>query len=269
MGGGKGSGAAAVLWDAAAVAMVWAASIRDHAAWVEVKGAWATMAEAVDAMRAGAEECGRAVDAQGKVDAAALGRAGESMKRAGGIIERAADAFGRSSELCEAAGAGQKRAGEAHARASNVSNGADARRMAARSYKRADSTAKMAAKVRAIAGGLAREAGGMAAEAASDHEGSGRRMRRGERSGLAAVQADLWEDTRDMRANSAEMLRQSSEAVKVAARIRAVAGMAAERLAGRAAMACRDGAPDAQEAAAAWRGAVADANRADAEGGGR
>ena len=268
MGDGERPDAAAILWNAAADAMAWAAFIREHASWAELRGAWAAKSEAVDAMRIGTEECGRIVDAQGTVDAAAVGRASEAMRHAAATVGRAGEAFGRSSDLCMAAGAGQRRAGEAYALASNPECGADMCGMAARSYNRSVGAAEMAANARGIAAGLAQEAGEMDSLAASWKE-SGRAWR-GDRGGLAAVQADMWEDAKEMRANAAEMQRSAERAEQATARMRAVAAREAERSASLAAAAVRAGAgPGAQEAEAAWRRAMAEAHRAEAEAEGK
>ena len=271
MGGGRpGTEAAAgVLWTAAADAMVWTAMIREHDSWTELKRAWAAKAEAVDAMRAGSEECGRAVDAQGVVDAGALGRAAEALGHAAAAMGRAAEAFDRASDLCKAAGAGLRRAGDAHARALDKASAVDMRGMASMSYDRAARTDQMTSNARGMAAGLAREADGMAALAAG-WAGAGQRRWSGERGGLAAVQADMWEDAKEMRAGSEEMKRSAQEAERLAARMRDVAAGAAERSAERAAAAARGGlaGQDAPEAAAAWRKAVSEAHAAEDEAGG-
>lgn len=255
--------AAAAMWTAAADAMAWTASMREHDSWAELKGAWATKAEAVDAMRAGSEECGRAVDAQGAVDAGALGRAAEALRHAAAAIGRAAEAFDRSSDLCKAAGAEQRRAGSAYAQALNPGRTVDLYSMAIMSYDRAVKTDRMASNARGTAAGLAHEADEMAALAAKWEDAGGRWH--GDRGGLAAVQADLWEEAKEIRAGSEEMKRNAAEAERLAARMRDAAARMAERSAARAAAVARDdpAGPDAQEAAEAWRKAMSEAHAAD------
>lgn len=266
--GMDGTTAAGALWNAAADAMAWSASMREHASWTETKRAWATKGEAVDAIRAGTEECGRVVDGSGVVDAAAVGRAAEAMRHASAAVGRAAGAFARSGELCRAAAARQRRAAKMYARASNMESGARVHMMAERSLGRAESSAKMVANARGLEEALAEESAVMGRLAAE--WGASGKVWSGDRARMATIQADMWEDAKEMCAGSAEMARMTDNAEQLTARLRDAAARAAEASAACAAALVRAGVgPGEQEAAAAWRNAMAEANRIGAEERGR
>ena len=257
--------AADALWNAAADAMAWSAAMREHASWIELKKAWAAKGEAVDAIRSGTEECGRVVDENGVVDADAVGRAAEAMRHASAAVGRAAEAFERAADLCRAAAAGQRRAAKMYMRASNMECGANVHMMAERSHGRAESSARMVDNARGLEAALAQEAGGM--EVLAAEWGASGKEWHGDRSRLATIQADMWEDAKEMCAGSAEMARAAGHAEQMTARMRDVAARAAEASAARAAAIMRAGVGQAgQEAAAAWRNAMAEANRVEAEG---
>ena len=70
------------VWNAAGDAWMWAASIRVHAARTEYRRACEANADADDALGLVAASCGRVVDGNGMVDAAAMGRAADAMGKA-------------------------------------------------------------------------------------------------------------------------------------------------------------------------------------------
>ena len=127
----------------------------------------------------------------------------------------------------------------------------------------------MTINARGMAVGLSHEADGMTTLAAG-WAGAERRPWSGDRGGLAAVQADLWEDAKELRAGSEEMKRDAAKAERLAAKMRGTAAGSAERSAARAAALAREGlaGSDAQEAAAAWRKAMSKAHAAEAKAGG-
>lgn len=256
--------AATVLWKAAADAIVWRASIRDHAARRELKKAWVAMAEAEGELRLAAEACGRAVDAQGRRDSKARGRAMAATRVAADMLLLAVKALARSSRLYRKAGAGLKRASRAYGRAAEPKHAAGMRERAARAHAHGRVSAGIAANVRRHARKLVRSADRVDAGEAELPLAGGADM-------LSSVDADMRVSAG--RAGGAESNGTGAdleEAVRAAYEVQKVCAEAAKLSAAEAARAVSDcgdgGGPDVKKAEAAWRKAVAAANRADAGG---
>lgn len=260
------SAPAAVLWKAAADAMAWRASIRDHAARRERKKARAAMAEADGELSRAAEACGRVVDAQDRVDTEALGRAMAATKVAAEMLSLAFKALARSSRLHRKAGAGLKRASKAYGRAADPKRVADVRKRAARAYADGRVSAGIAASVRRDAKTIARDAGRVEACMAEWASAAGGEDAR------PSVGAEMRKLARPMGTESDGIEENLEEAVRTAAEVRKVFAESARRSAAGAAKAVSEqgddsGGPDVQRAEAAWRKALAAANRADADWG--
>ena len=259
---------AAVLWGAAGAAMEWKALILDHAARARSRKAWAIKARAGAPLRRAAAACGRAVDANGRMDPDAMGRAVGELRRAGRLTARASRSFGRSSGLYEAAGAEQDRASKAFERSADPEHAAFVRDMAVGSHRRSAEAAKAAAGAIAGARDLWKNAAGLA-------DGTIRRLReggawKGDRRALSSIRAGMLEDARRARTEAAAMIRLLSETELLAIKVRRLAAATARLPAEAAASAAASKGggqddPAVQEAEAAWRRAVAEADRAEAE----
>ena len=70
------------VWNAAGDARMWAASMRENAAWAEYRRACEANSDADDAPGLAAASGARVVDGNGMADAAARGRAADAMGRA-------------------------------------------------------------------------------------------------------------------------------------------------------------------------------------------
>lgn len=257
-----GSAAAALLWEAAADAMAWTAAIHDHAAWVEARKAWAARAESDDAMKRAAEAGRRVADARGTVDVASLRQVGDAMGRAADLQARASKAFARSSRLGRAVWVEQRRASRAYRRAGDAAYSATVSERAAQSRKHARNTSRLAASALDGSESLARDAGRLAA--AASECASPEIAWPGGRTELSLIQADMWENARQARAESAAVLRKMDAMGPAMVRLRRITASAAELSATKATEAARgqDG-PDVQRAAAAWRKAASRAHKAE------
>lgn len=257
-----GSAAAALLWEAAADAMAWTAAIHDHAAWVEARKAWAAKAEADDAMKRAAEACRRVADARGTLDVASLRQVGDAMGRVADLQVRVSKAFARSSKLGKAVWAELRWASRAYGRAGDAAYSATVSERAVRPRKDSRDASRRAASALAVSESLARDAGRLAA-AASGYA-SPEIAWPGGRTELSSIQADMWENARQARAESAAVLRKMDATGPAMVRLRRITASAAELSATKATEAARgqDG-PDVQRAAAAWRRAASRAHRAE------
>lgn len=252
---------AAVLWEAAADAMSWTAAIRDHESLTEYLKGLAARVEFGDAMKGAAEKCGRAVDGQGTIDTASIGRAGDAMMRAADQLVRASKAFARSSRLGKVAAAEMHRASKAYGRAGDSEYAATVAERASNPRDRALSSAGMAKISLGKAQSLVRNAARLATAAASGRPPP-RPVRRSDLTELSSVQVDMWENAKQERLESVAMLGRMDDGMQAAARIRQITARAAEMSAARAAAAAARGRgrPDVEKAAAAWRRAVAKAH---------
>lgn len=257
---GEESADASALWEAAADAMSWTAAVREHAGWLESKKGWAAKAESDDAVRRAAEECGRIVDGRGAMDAASIEGAGGAIRLAAGPLVRASKAFARSSRLGEAAGAELRRASRAYGRAGDHEYAATVAERAAGSRDHARTVAMMASTMLGRARWLARDATRLADGAAG--RPSPGPVLHAVRAALSSLQVGMREDARQARAESVAMAGKMEDGVQATAKMRRVTARAAELSAERAAAAAARGRgrPDVEEAAAAWRRAVAKAH---------
>lgn len=254
--------AAATVWEAAANARAWAGSMHAHAACTERRMAWAAKAKADDAMKRMAGAYAHATNTQGKIGADTMRLAADTMRQAASAMETAAEAFGRSSKLAGAAAKDLKRAARAYGRAGDEKNAGMMREWAARSRKDALGSDKRAARTGAEAGLLTRSAGRLAAVVAL--WSAGEYALGGDRDAMALSLSNLWEDAKEERMESAATAMRAEEAERLAAAAKRLTATAAEQSAAAAGAACKRPEPDVQEAAAAWRKAMAAANRAKA-----
>ena len=270
------AGAAALSWAAAASAREWLATIRLHAAWTARSAAHSAEVEADEAVLRAAEDGRRVVDAQGMLDVGAVERVAEELRRASDAARRAARSFRRSSRLDGAAASEQARAERAGRRAGAAAHATSMGGMGGEFRKSAEDAARQAADAKKRAAALRRDADraaanvSMTAMAAAIQGGSG--IGADALRGLSLTQADMWEDAKQNRLDSAAAAGKVAEAVVMAARARRLAAAAARTAAGAAAAAEAENGgggddPKAKRAAAAWRRAMAAANRADAKSG--
>ena len=259
---------ARIVWRAAADARMWAASMRLQAMSRAHRQGWAAKAESEDAMGRAARDASRASDPR-----EAAGGAGEAVdgslnaiRHAAAAMRRAEDAFRRSSESSRAAASEQKKAAIAYGRAAEGTYKRLASGLVARSRKQAKGTAKLADDMGLGAGLFERQAdrwtGALAMwKAEGCKRGSGDPVK------LEPALASLFEDAGRECARSMDAARDSADDEKSTAEIRSSMAAEAERSAAAAAR-VRDR-PGAQDAAAAWRDAMAAADRAakaEAEG---
>lgn len=260
MGGAKP--AAAALWEAAADAMAWEGSIRDHAAWAKRRKGWAARREADDAMGRAAEAFGRAIDAHGKVDADAMGRAREMLMDAAKASDRAAGAFKRSADLSRAAGKKQLESAKAYRLAAEPGHDASMTERSMRSYDYALTASDLVSSAIDWAKALLVDAIKLARS--SDRWSSAGYRWDGGRGALPSVQAGAREDAGQARMLSTAAEEHAGETARLSSEIRRMEAAASRRSAawadGEAAR--RQAGPDARKAAAAWRKAAASAGRA-------
>ena len=277
------SPAALAFWAAAAAARAWSASIREHAACAARTAALSAEDEANGDIKKAIEGCGRVPDAQGRPGAAAMALVTDAMMRAAKSLNAAAEGCGRSSGLYGEAATEAARAHRAFGRVGDAQYAGIMRSMAARARVDARGAAKQAAEAAETAGALLRDAGRLgdcAAKWASSEGGRGKRavdMRR-----LALALADTWEDAKRSCLNSSIIAEKAAELERATAIARGMAADVARAAAGEAAAAAEAAAEaaengsgngggqgrddqEAERAAAAWRRAMAAANRADAE----
>ena len=266
----KPSPAAAASWAAASVAREWLAAIRLHASCVAHSAACLADVEADEAVMQATADARRALDAQGGVDAAAIERAAAAIVRASDATRRAAKSYRRSSKLEGAAASETMRACRACRRAADEEHAGNLRDRVKMSRKNALDAARQADAADKRADGLMRDADRMAACAAVAAAAGGS-IKEGLRE-LSLSMADLWEDAKRNRLDSAAAAGKAAEAERLAVKARRLATSAANMAADDAAAAvaaASDGAddPNAERASAAWRRAMAAANRADAAAG--
>lgn len=259
-----GAAAAAVLWEAAGDAVAWTASMREHAAWTEASRGWAYRIESDESIKRAARECGDAIDARDVVlDEDMMARAIETLRRAVPTLERAAESFGRSTGLHREAEDGQNRAADAYRRAYLQWRAEAAGRSAKEMNRHAQTAAKLMSGMLGGSKELECEAARMERHAAAISK-AGRHSQGRNMDELSSIQADLWDNALMARAESAELARRSAEIGRLTAEVRGMAEATAKRSAaraGREAARSRDGGPDMQEAAAAWKRAMEDAKR--------
>lgn len=263
--GGERPDAAATLWAAAANARAWAGSMHTHAAHKRFQKAWAAYAKAASAMKRSTEERGRIIRDPDRMDTDSMARAADGMKQGMAAMGRAADAFRRSSRLARAAAAEMRRAALAYERAGDQKNAGVMRTWAAKSREHALLADEWVERASDEAKMMKRGHDTLAASAAK-WSAIGCKWD-GDRRSMDLAQADSWENVKEASAWSAEKARRSKDAVEVAARAVNLTAALAEKSAAAAAAAAREPAgPDVQEAADAWRRAMASANRVDAKG---
>lgn len=254
--------AVAAIWRAAADALAWTASMRDHTARTERRKAWAARSEAAAAMGRVAEECAAAIDADGGADAAAaMSRAVETERGAAAQMRLAAEAFRRSSRHHSGAKADQDQAAQAYERAAEHRRSRTMGERAERSQANVLRAGEMASGARAAAKALARNAGRLEAIAAALPRRGHRQAEDGDE--LASLRADMLDDAGRASRQSSAMEKQAVDAERLAAEVRGLAAAAAEHSMTIAAVASEQGLrdPQAKEAAAALRGAAASAGR--------
>ena len=259
---GGASPAAAALWEAAADAMMWEASIRDHAAWAKRRKGWAARSEADDAIGRVAEAFGRSIDAQGRVDAEAMGRVVGMLKDAAKASDLAAGAFMRSADLSKAAGKKQLQAAKACRVAADPERDASMTELSMRSYDYARTATDLGSSAIGWAKALLLDY--IRLEGSSGlWSSAGYRWDSG-RGALPSVQAGAREDAGPERMLQAAAEGQAEETARLSSEIRKMSAGAFKRSAawadGEAARGQAD--PDVQRAAAAWRKAAASAGRA-------
>ena len=244
-----------------------------HAACAARRAAWSADVEAGDVVMRGAEDGRHAVDAQGRMDAAVLGRVEESQRRAADAVRESARAFCRSAVLFEAAASEQVRAYRACRRAGNAERAAAMRGMAARSQGLARAAARLEAESIRGSGILLGHADSVAdMRSAADGNVWG-----GDLDALSRSHADMCEGIKEARQESEARVDNARASERQAAKARRLAAAAARAAADAAAAAAAaadagdngrgKGDPEAERAAAAWRKAMAAADRADAEAG--
>ena len=251
---------AAMLWDAAADAMLWEASIHEHAANVQSRKAWAASAKADSMMCEAADECGRAAGAPDRMDVVAVWRAIDAIRRAARQLVRVSKAFMLSSDLFEAAGAEQRQASNAFARSTVISHAAPTYAMSVESNERALAEAKRSKIAIEKATDILGSAGRLAEGAA--RTGDGRAGDAG-RKAMSSVRAALLEDARRSSLLAKAVRGRTRKAERTAARVLRLAATAAGKSAeaATAVMARGAGGQGVKEAEAAWRRAAESAEK--------
>lgn len=263
-----------VLWAAAGDAMMWKAMMHEHAAMAWRRKAWAAEARSDALMGRAAGECGRAVDAHGRMDADAVMRVIPTMKRAARLRVRASRALARSSDLCEASGAEQKMASEAFMRSNDQEHAVAVYKVAAGAYEHAVEGARGANRAIDGARGILENANRLADGAIRTLAKGGGEPGSGDE--LSSVQAYMREHAGRAQQASAAARGRLNKDGKTVARLRRLAAAAskassseAEAAAAAAKADGRRGGPGVREAEAAWRraaAAAADAAHRDGRG---
>lgn len=260
--GGSGrdaAGAAAAVWRSAADARMWAAAIYARAMSKANRQGWAAKAESEDAVRRAAEAAGQAVDPRAGVDAEAMGRALDAIRQGASAMRRAAVAFRRSSKLSRAASAEHSKAAAAYGHAADDMYGQLASGLAEKTRTNSRGSAKLSRSMRLGARLLGEQADRWAAGASKwreDGYGIGADM-----GAMEPMLAGMMDEAGRECAKSMEMARQAVDDERMTADLRRDVAAEAERSA--AAAARERDLPEAQEAAEAWRRAMAAAGRAE------
>ena len=201
-GGVKGAKSAAdaaeadILWEAAADARAWKASIYDQEAWAERRKGRAIKAEADESMKRAAKACRQAAEVRCWSDAAATRQVVARVVRATEVLDLAADAFRVSFKLGEVAWEEMLSASEEYRRAGNTPRAVAAAKRATRSYNHAIAASNLAIRTlrgaKALREGAVKMAEGAAelsrGDAAQSETGS---VQDGIRSALSSVRANL------------------------------------------------------------------------------
>ena len=265
--GGAGQAAGTAVWKAAADAMAWTASMRDHMAWTERRRGWEAKSKADMSMNRAAAECGEAIGAKGGgFDAAAMARAVEATRGAASAMSDAAKAFGLSSRHHMAAKSDQDLAAQAYERAMHYDRRRTMDGRAARSQENAQGTGEMASGARNAAKSLVRNAGVLEARA-KQWAANRRRRAVSDLDDLASFHADMLDDARRACQESEAMGGLAADAELLAAEVRGLAASEAEYSTARAAEALEDAPlkPDAKEAVQALNKAAAAASKVAAD----
>ena len=253
--------AAASVWKAGADAWMWAATIREQAAWAEFRMACEANSDADDALGLVTAAGGKAIDAQGMADAAAMGRAADAMRKASALFGRMSEAFERASRLHSAAASDEDRSAMLYERAGNAKYAEFARGRAKKSRTEAASAAGAASGSAKGRAALLEDAD-MMDEAAKKWAAKGRRWE-GNRMALDQAHTVLREDSKRERVRSETMLGRAVEVEQMSEQVQRLAAAAARFMADSTAYRRDD--PAVQEAMAAWREALAAANKAEAD----
>ena len=264
--GGAGQAAGTAVWKAAADAMAWTASMRDHMALTECRRGWAARSEADAAMERAAAECGAAINADGGVDAAAMSRAVETARGAAAAMRLAADAFGRSSRHHHAAKAEQEQAAQAYGMAAEYRRRRTMGERAERSQENAMHADGLASGERGAAKALVRNAGKLEGRIVAWTAARQRRAE-GDRDGMALAQADMLKGATRFRWHSEAMGGLAADFERLAVEVRGLAALEAEHSTARAAEALEDAPlnPDVKAAVQALNKAAAAASRVAAD----
>ena len=134
------------VWIAAAAARSWTATAHQVALWETCRNAWGSMSEASEAGRNAAAAGGEAVGRDGMVSGTVLGDAANSLKEAARALLRARTAFTDASELAKRSAAEWERAARAHERAGDARNEATVRAHVDKSREAGRAAAKWASK---------------------------------------------------------------------------------------------------------------------------
>lgn len=259
-GGGRDAAApAAAVWRSAADARMWAAAIYARAMSKANRQGWAAKAESEDAVRRAAEAAGQAVDPRKGVDAVAMGRALDAIRQGASAMRRASVAFRRSSRLSRAAAAEHSEAAAAYGHAADGMHGQLASGLAEKTSTNSRGSAMLSRRMRLGARLLGEQADRWAAGASrwrEDGYGIGADM-----GAMEPMLAGMMDEAGRECAESMEQARRAVDDERMTADLRR--NMAAEAERSAAAAARERGLPEAQEAAEAWRRAMAAAGRAE------
>ena len=240
--------------------------MRAYAAFKRAERAWVASGKAESAIKRAAEESRRVTRAHDRVDVGSMERAAEAAKLAADAMGRAAEAFERSSRHARAASAEMRRAALAYERAGDQKNARMMRTWMEKSREQAQATDRWAVRSGNDARALGQRRDTLAETVSMWSEIECRQD--GDRGPLDLTQSDMWEDAKEERTESAANARIARKSARTSARAaNLTAALAEKSAAAAAAAAAREPAgPGAQEAAAAWRRAMAAANRMDARG---
>lgn len=250
--GGRGSDEEAVVWLAVGNAREWAATVREHTAWMYHARGWDAKAESDNAMRRMAEAGGDEADS--------LGRMADAMGGIADALRAASVEFGLSSRLNKAAVAHLRRAAAAYRRSGNPDLAKAADKRIAMSSEYAADAAKLSEEARRAAASYAPLAG-VLAEAAADGglEQSGKK-----RDSLLAARADMLSVAGKAHGKSTDRAKRAREVEDITEVARKMTEVMSGKSAAEAS-AVVDSRPDLHKAAAALKRAAAAADRAVAQ----
>ena len=256
--GGSEPGAAAEVWKAAGDAWAWAATIREHTAWSASEQGWSAKAESDDALRRVAESASEPSAAHGAPGAEELGRAATAMRRVVVRMGLASRLFDRSSRFNGAAARHLRRATKAYERAGAKGPAKDVKARLKMAGEYIETAAKQSAEVDRMAKSFAPFADVLAMAAAAPADAG-----RGAAPDVASMRSELLAVAGRDRKTSTDMTGRAGKAVQLTAMARELTGAAAKESADDTARARAK--PGAKKAAAAWKRAMAAADRAAAD----